>query len=216
MPRPLRYDVVDVPQHVTQRGNNRQCVFFSRRDRLRYLAWLGRAARECACAIHAYVLMGNHVHLLATPREPMAIGDMLQSVGRRYVRYLNQRLGRSGTLWEGRHKASVVATGEYLMNCHRYIELNPVRAGLVARPDRYRWSSFARNALGLADPLITEHGEYTALGPDAEARRTAYRQLFEERLSPEAVTQIRRSLETCGGYGPEGFARQALGARGRF
>ena len=125
MPRPLRYDVVGVPQHVVQRGVNRQRTFFSRRDCHRYLGWLGRAAREHSCDVHAYVLMSNHVHLLVTPREPMAIAAMMQSLGRRYVPYLNHMRDRTGTLWEGRYKASLVATGSYLWACYRYIELNP-------------------------------------------------------------------------------------------
>jgi len=197
MPRPPRYQLADIPQHVVQRGNNRQRTFFDVQDRHRYLHWLGRAASECACEIHAYVLMTNHVHLLVTPRLPMAIAQLMQSVGRRYVRYVNERRGRSGTLWEARYKASLVTTESYLMACHRYIELNPLRAGIVEDPARYRWSSFHRNALGRADGLVTEHCVYTALGPDVVARARAYRELFQTDLGPEQLDEIRGDLQSC-------------------
>jgi putative transposase len=197
MPRPPRYDLVDIPQHVVQRGNNRIRTFFDAQDRLRYLAWLGRAAAECHCEIHAYVLMTNHVHLLVTPRVSMAIADMMQSVGRRYVRYLNDRRQRSGTLWEGRYKACLVKTESYLFCCYRYIELNPVRAGIVKEAGRYRWSSFGRNALGQADALVTEHAAYDGLAPDAEGRRREYRRLFDTPLSAEMLEQIRGDLRAC-------------------
>lgn len=181
MPRPIRYDVVGVPQHVIQRGVNRQRTFFSRRDCHRYLGWLARAARDCACDVHAYVLMTNHVHLLVTPHLPMAIAELMQSLGRRYVPYVNHVRGRTGTLWEGRYKASLVATGSYLWACYRYIELNPVRAGLVRHPADFRGSSYRANALGEPDALVTPHAAYFALGRDAEERRAAYRASFRSR-----------------------------------
>lgn len=197
MPRPPRYQVADLPQHVVQRGNNRQRTFFDARDRIKYLHWLRAAAGEHACDIHAYVLMTNHVHLLVTPRHPTAIADMIQSVGRRYVRYLNERRARTGTLWEGRYKACLVTTESYLMTCYRYIELNPVRAGIVRSPERFRWSSYGRNALGRPDALVTEHSSYTALGADLAARATEYREMFKTALSPDQLTQIRRDLNRC-------------------
>lgn len=207
MPRPIRYDVVGVPQHVIQRGVNRQRTFFSRRDCHRYLGWLARAARDCACDVHAYVLMTNHVHLLVTPHLPMAIAELMQSLGRRYVPYVNHVRGRTGTLWEGRYKASLVATGSYLWACYRYIELNPVRAGMVAQPGEYRWSSFHRNSLGQADPLITEHPEYSELGDDVAARALVYSRLFDEGLEDAAVRDIRQSLDRCDPYGSDEFKR---------
>ena len=207
MPRQLRYDLVGCPQHVVQRGNNRQRTFFARRDRVRYLAWAREAARDAGCEIHAYVLMSNHVHLLVTPREPLAIAPMMQSLGRRYVRYLNDRRGRTGTLWDGRYKASLVATGDYLWNCYRYIELNPVRAGIVDDPAAYPWSSFRRNALGQGDPLICDHADYATLGDDVNARTFAYRDFFREGLDSDTLMKIRSSLERCDPYGPEGFGR---------
>jgi putative transposase len=207
MPRPLRYDVVGVPQHVIQRGINRQRTFFSRRDCHRYLGWLSRAARECSCDVHAYVLMTNHVHLLVTPREPMAIAAMMQSLGRRYVLYVNHARGRTGGLWEGRYKASLVATGSYLWACYRYIELNPVRAGMVARPDEYRWSSFHRNSLGRRDAVVTEHPEYTELGDTVPVRAAVYSQIFDEGLEDTTVRDIRQCLERCDPYGSDPFKR---------
>jgi putative transposase len=207
MPRPIRYDVVGVPQHVIQRGVNRQRTFFSRRDCHRYLGWLARAARECSCEVHAYVLMTNHVHLLVTPREPMAIAAMMQSLGRRYVLYLNNARGRTGTLWEGRYKASLVASGSYLWACYRYIELNPVRAGMVARPGEYRWSSFHRNCLARPDPVVIEHPEYAELGDGVAARAAVYSQLFDEGLEDAAVSAIRQSLDRCDPYGSDEFKR---------
>lgn len=207
MPRPLRYDVVGIPQHVVQRGVNRQRTFFSRRDCHRYLGWLRLAAHECACDVHAYVLMTNHVHLLVTPREPMAIAAMMQSLGRRYVLYVNNKRERTGTLWEGRYKASLVATGSYLWACYRYIELNPVRAGMVVRPGEYRWSSFHRNCVGASDPLIVEHAEYTELGDDVAARAAAYSRLFDEGLQEAALRDIRASLDRCDPYGSDEFKR---------
>lgn len=206
MPRPLRFDLVGVPQHVTQRGNDRQRTFFTRRDRRRYLAWAAAAARDFGCDIHAYVLMTNHVHLLLSPREPEAIAGFMQSLGRRYVRHINDTRGRTGTLWEGRYGATLVASGEYVLNCYRYIELNPVRAGLVADPADYPWSSYAHNALGRRDPLLTGHPDYLGLGDTVAGRLQAYRDLFQSQLSAQTIAAIRASLGRCDPYGPEGFA----------
>jgi putative transposase len=198
MPRPLRFDVANVPQHVVQRGNNRQRTFVDERDRVRYLTWLRRAAQERCCEIHAYVLMSNHVHLLVTPRAPMAIADLMQSLGRRYVRYFNDRRERTGTLWEGRYKATLVDSEPYLWMCYRYIEQNPVRAGMVESASQYRWSSFARNALGRADLLVTEHSVYTELGDAPETRAAEYARLFEDKLSEKDLDRVRDDLNCCG------------------
>lgn len=199
MPRPPRHPHVDVPQHVIQRGNNRVRTFFCAQDRQRYLGWLRRAATECACDVHAYVLMTNHVHLLVTPREPLGIAALMQSVGRRYVRYINDRHGRTGTLWEARYRASLVSSEAYLWTCYRYIEQNPLRAGMVRQPSRYRWSSFHRNARGCADRLVVEHPLYTALGQGPDERCRAYRSLFDEPLSPAQLQEIRDDLHRCRG-----------------
>jgi putative transposase len=218
MPRARRYELVDLPQHIVQRGNNRQATFRELADYRLYLAWLAEAAAREACEIHAYVLMTNHVHLLVTPGRPMAIGRMMQSLGRRYVRYFNDSYGRTGTLWEGRHRASIVASGEYLMTCYRYIELNPVRASLVENPAEYPWSSHRCNAWMQPDSMVSQHGEYSALGPSWTERAMTYRALFDSEIAPAMLAQLRRDLHESRPFGPERFkddVERMLGRRVR-
>src|SRR5687768_4695644 len=160
MARRPRLRMSGVPQHVIQRGNNRQATFFAEEDYRFYLACLQEAARKHDCAIHAYVLMTNHVHLLVTPQGPDAMSLVMRDLGRRYVQYINFTYGRSGTLWEGRFKSILVDAQRYFFTCCRYIELNPVRAGMVAHPEEYRWSSHCFNALGHEDHLLSAHHEY--------------------------------------------------------
>jgi putative transposase len=148
MPRTPRLTLPDVPQHVVQRGNNRQATFFAAEDYRLYLDCLREAAAKYGCALHAYVLMTNHVHLLITPSGRQAVARTMQSVGRRYVQYVNYVYRRSGTLWEGRYKSSLVESEGYLLLCYRYIELNPVRAGMVQRPEDYEGSSYRAHAFG--------------------------------------------------------------------
>lgn len=212
MPRPLRYELTDVPQHVVQRGNNRQLTFFRDRDYQVYQQFLGGAAQRHRCEVHAYVLMSNHVHLLVTPREPMAIAKLMQSVGRRYVRYINDCHGRSGTLWEGRYKASLVDSDSYLLNCYRYIELNPVRAGLASDPAGYPWSSFRRNAWTDVDVLVTDHAEYAAFGETPAERAEVYRELFQIDVGPDVLEDIRSSLNECRAFGSDHFKTRVEGA----
>ena len=171
MARLPRLEIPGIPLHIVQRGNNRGFCFFGDLDRRFYLRCLVEAAGRRGCAIHAYVLMSNHVHLLVTPEEPGAAAAMLQDVGRRYVRIVNTIHGRSGTLWEGRFKSSLVDSETYLMTCHRYIELNPVRAGLVRRPEDYLWSSYRHYALSVPDRTITEHSTFLGLSADPAERR---------------------------------------------
>lgn len=194
MARKPRFNVVEIPQHVIQRGNNRQATFFAEEDYHLYLDCLSDAAKKYGCAIHAYVLMTNHVHLLVTPSLPEGISRMMQSVGRRYVQHINYSYKRSGTLWEGRYKASLIQSEQYLLTCCRYIELNPVRANMVERPEDYKWSSYRANALGAKDELLTRHTEYEALGTTAEQRQEAYRSLFLAQLDPETLTELRSAL----------------------
>jgi putative transposase len=154
MARKPRFTLPGYPQHIIQRGNNRSVIFGDDADRLFYLDKL-KAACECfECHIHAYILMTNHVHLLMTPETVTGISKTMQSLGRSYVQYFNWRYQRTGTLWEGRYKASVLDTECYLLTCYRYIEMNPVRAGMVDHPQDYRWSSHACNAAGHTDPLV--------------------------------------------------------------
>ena len=146
MPRKSRMYLPTIPCHVVSRGNNRDACFYADEDYLFYLECLGDACDKYAVALHAYVLMTNHVHLLLTPRDELGISRVMQSVGRRYVQYINYTYRRSGTLWEGRHKASLIDADRYLLACYRYIELNPVRANMVVDPADYRWSSYRVNA----------------------------------------------------------------------
>jgi putative transposase len=183
-----------LPQHVIQRGNNRQACFFAEADYLYYLDALRTAAEKFAGRIHAYVLMTNHVHLLMTPDRENALSEIMQSVGRRYVRYVNKEYRRSGTLWEGRFKASLIQSEQYLLTCYRYIELNPVRAGMVDHPGEYRWSSYSANAQGAVDEVLCLHDEYRRLGTTAGERQAAYRALFRNQLEPGAIVDIRDAL----------------------
>jgi putative transposase len=191
MARMPRVTCPGLPHHIIQRGNNRSATFFADDDYHAYLKWLGEAMQQYGCRLHAYVLMTNHVHLLMTPETESSISQTLQSLGRRYVRYINGAYDRSGTLWEGRYKSSVVQSERYLLACYRYIELNPVRAGMVSHPRGYRWSSYAHNGLGNQDRYISEHSEYLRLGSGNRERRQAYRQLFTGSLDDEQLPVIR-------------------------
>ncbi len=190
---------------MVQRGNNRQPIFFADADYRAYRGWLAEAAGRYGCALHAYVLMTNHVHLLVTPENRASVGRMMQHVGRRYVPYVNRAHGRSGTLWEGRFKGAPIDGEAYLLACSRYIELNPVRAGMVARPADYRWSSYRANALGEADPLLSPHPVYLALAGEPAARRRAYRALFRGQADGRQLDGIRSALQTGTPHGDARF-----------
>jgi putative transposase len=198
MPRLPRSVLPDVPVHLVQRGNNRQAVFFKSTDYSKYLEALCIAAEQTTCAVHAYVLMSNHVHLLLTPGTPTSLARLMQSIGRRYVRYVNSTYRRSGTLWEGRFKSTVVDSDRYLMTCMRYVESNPVRAGMVAEPAAYPWSSFRANALGEPDDVVTPHPLYLSLAHELEPRLRSYRQLFQQLAGneTEVCAELRRGVET--------------------
>lgn len=185
MPRPTRLDVPGVPQHVIQRGNDRQPCFLADADDLRYRSDLREVAMREGCAVHTYVLMTNHVHLLVTPMTEGAIGRVMQSLGRRYVRYINDRYRRTGTLREGRYKACSVENGGHLMRCHRYIELNPLRAAMVVDPGDYTWSSHRSNAYGEYAPLVSQHAGYLSLASDPTERQRIYRALVMETVGPD-------------------------------
>jgi putative transposase len=205
MPRRPRIKLAGIPQHLVQRGVNREPGFFAEEDYYCYLHWLKEAATDWGCAIHAYVLMTNHVHLLVTPQTPDGPAKLMQSVGRRYVQYINRTYRRSGTLWEGRFKSSAIQTETYLLLCQRYIELNPVRAGMASDPADYRWSSYRCNGLGQSDERVTPHPLYLELGIEEETRREAYRALFRSELDDEAITKIRTSLSQGQPVGNEQF-----------
>lgn len=191
MPRKPRFFLSGLPVHIVQRGRSREPVFFEEGDYTAYLDGLREGALRYGCAIHAYVLMTNHVHVLATPDAKDGITRMMQYVGRRYVPYVNAVYGTSGSLWEGRYKASLIHDEGYLLTCMRYIELNPVRASMVNAPARYRWSSYRANANGETHEMLTPHPLYLALGRGPVTRQTAYRELFRVHLDAEALRDIR-------------------------
>ena len=194
MARKPRFNLSGIPQHVIQRGNNREPCFFAEEDYRRYLADLKEALRGTDCRLHAYVLMTNHVHLLITPMREHGVSHLMQDLGRKYVRYVNHSYRRTGTLWEGRYKASLIDSESYLLTCMRYVELNPVRAQMLTHPGEYPWSSFAHNAHGRPDPLLTVHPVYQQLGADAQSRQHAYRELFRHHMDHSIIHEIRETL----------------------
>jgi putative transposase len=208
MARKPRYYLPDVPCHVIQRGHNREPCFYAPEDFRYYLQCLREACLQHHAAVHAYVLMTNHVHLLITPTDKKGISRVLQTVGRRYVQYVNACYRRSGTLWEGRHKASLIDTEHYLMTCYRYIELNPVRAGMVQKAADYPWSSFKANAYGKDDQLTWPHPVYLALGANDGERRQAYRGLFRQALEPADMQSLRTGINLCVPVGADRFKAQ--------
>jgi putative transposase len=200
---------------VIQRGNNRAACFFGDVDRRFYLKCLAQSSAHTGCAIHAYVLMTNHVHLLVTPGESGAVAAMLQEMGRRYVRVINTIHGRTGTLWEGRFKSSLIDTEAYLLACHRYIELNPVRAGIATHAAAYPWSSHAHYTGGKVDRLITEHASFLSLGPNHIERQTAFRALFASEMDQNTLAQIREAVNAGCALGSETFLKAMEAKLGR-
>ena len=189
MPRVARSVLAGYPLHVVQRGINRDPCFIASGDYATYLRFLTTLAVRFECAVHAYCLMTNHVHLLLTPAHADACALLMKNLGQRYVQWLNHRLGRSGTLWGGRFHSSLVTTDVYVLACYRYIELNPVRAGIVPAPDRYAWSSYAANAEGESNHLITRHEAYEAVGVEA------YKALCETAPPADVVEEIRKATQ---------------------
>ena len=182
--------------------------FLDDEDRHRYLQCLREALPRYGCALHAYVLMSNHVHLLLTPREAGAVSRLMQTFARNYAGLFNGRHGRTGTLWEGRYKSCLVDSEQYVLTCYRYIELNPVRAWMVDNPAAHPWSSYRANALGQHDPLLSPHEAYTGLGRDAVLRGDAYRELFSATLSEETVAEIRMYLQQQRALGTDRFRQR--------
>ncbi len=209
MARLPRFTIIGQPQHIIQRGNNRQIIFKKKADYKFYLEKLKDAAEKHECEIHAYVLMTNHVHFLATPHNENGISKMMQMIGRYYVQYFNARYDRTGTLWEGRYKATLVDTTNYLLTCMRYIELNPIRAkNLVKRPVDYLWSSYSCNALGVENEIITNHLEYKRLGKTVVERQLAYRQLFRSRFPDVTLNIIREATNKAWILGDAKFKKR--------
>lgn len=198
MPRRARLSVPGIPWHIIQRGNNRAPCFYADEDYRRYLDTLAELSSQFGCAIHAYVLMTNHVHLLLTPQQQQSASLLMKHLGQRYVQYVNRTYRRSGTLWEGRFRSCLTQSEDYVLTCYRYIELNPVRANLVAHPAHYRWSSYAANAQGRYDRVLVPHAEYLRLGQTDSDRREAYAALFRAHLEAPRIDEIRSA--TNGNY----------------
>ena len=195
MPRKPRYVLPGQPQHIIQRGNNRCPIFISDDDYGCFRHYLQEACSRQGCHVHAYVFMTNHIHLLVTPDSEDSIAKTMQSVGRRYVQYFNTTYQRTGTLWEGRYKAALIDSENYLFKCSRYIELNPVRANMVNHPSEYRWSSYRANALGKYDSLIKPHQMYLDLASNKKARQVAYRDIFKAHIDEKTLDEIRHSTQ---------------------
>lgn len=204
-----------VSQHIIQRGNDRQACFYGDADYAVYLDKLKEAGRRYHVQIHAYVLMTNHVHILATPKDEEGISRMMQSIGRYYVRYVNHTYKRTGTLWEGRFKSTLVDSEQYHLVVSRYIELNPVRAGMANHPAEYPWSSYHGNGLGKQIKLLTPHETYTALGKTDEQRQQAYRLLFRGRITESTLQEIREATNKGWVLGEGRFRAQVEEVLGR-
>jgi putative transposase len=215
MPRRARIALPNVPLHLIQRGNNRQACFFADEDYRNYLDWLREYAGQTGCRIHAYVFMTNHVHLLVSSERGGASGEMMKALGQRYVQYVNRVYKRSGTLWEGRYRSCPTQAEAYLFACQRYIELNPVRAGMVEHPADYRWSSYQTNAQGDENALVQPHERYLALGLTPEQRQANYRELFRHELDPGLVDRIRSATNGNFALGDHRFAEQVAATLGR-
>lgn len=207
MARLPRLILPDQPHHVILRGNNRQAIFFSDHDRQHMLETLAEVAALYRVAIHAYVLMDNHLHLLLTPPTADALSRMMQALGRRYVGWFNARHHRSGTLWEGRFRAGLIEGERHLLACMRYIELNPVRAGLCQEATQWPWSSAAHH-LGLArSGVVNEHELYWSLGNTPFEREHAYRELMAQGVTPAEQQQFTDAVLRGRPVGSEAFLR---------
>lgn len=209
MPRKPRFYLPGVPAHIVQRGHSREPIFFENDDYSAYFHWLDEAARRYDCQIHAYVLMTNHIHLLVTPDDKQGISRMMQYIGRHYVPYINHTYGSSGSIWEGRYKASLIHDEQYLLTCMRYIELNPVRADMTKKPSQYRWSSYRFNAQGKENKLITAHPIYRQLGRTRAAQCDAYKALFSAHVDANDLKDIRSALQTGTPLG-NGYFKEAI------
>jgi len=208
MARLPRLNLAGVPQHIIQRCNNRQVCFFEDQDYKVYLVKLLEFSKKYQVAVHAFVLMTNHVHILATPSIDTGVSQMMQSLGRYYVRYINVKYRRSGTLWEGRFKSTLVQSDFYLLSVMRYIELNPVRAKMVQLVSEYPWSSFQHNGLGKKIELIASHSVYKVLASSKSERLKGYIQLFDEQLSDHSIQEIRDATNKSWVLGDENFKLQ--------
>lgn len=215
MARLPRLVIPHQPHHLIQRGNDRQDIFRDQEDFQRFLHWLKEGARQFNVAIHAYVLMSNHFHLLVTPVDEDGLSRMVQWLGRYYVPYFNHKYGRTGTLWQGRYRATIVDSEPYFLACSSYIELNPVRAGMVPTPDAYRWSSYLHHVGLRQDPVIIDHALYWDLGNTPFERELAYRGLVAQGLGEKMLEQIRQATIKGWALGRDNFIQELEKKSGR-
>ena len=215
MPRRARLSLPGIPWHIIQRGNNSSVCFQAEADYQFYLHYLKEFADKFGCAVHAYLLMTNHVHLLLTPAREDSASLLMKHLGQRYVQYINRTYQRSGTLWEGRFRSCLTQSEDYVLACYRYIELNPVRSGMVMNPQNYRWSSYHANGLGKPNALITVHEQYRRLGRTEADRREAYRALFRAHVDEALVEKIRSATNGNYALGGKRFQKQIETALGR-
>jgi putative transposase len=208
MARLPRFVLPGHPQHVLQRGNNRQQILFDEQDFWFMWEKIAAAAQKFHCRIHAYTLMPNHFHLLLTPDQEDGIGKLMQYVGRYYVQYFNARYDRTGTLWEGRYRATLLDPERFLLPVSRYVELNAVRLGLVEGPQDYAWSSYGANAMGTDDPLVTPHPVYERLGRGPKSRQGAYARGFETPYDDALLNRIRDATNKAWVLGDGDFCAQ--------
>ena len=215
MARLPRYFVKGQPQHIIQRGNNRELIFIHDDDYHFYIECLQSAIQKNKLSVHSYVLMSNHVHILASPDVETSISKTLQSVGRKYVQYFNYTYKRTGTLWEGRYKATVIDSDQYLLTCMRYIELNPVRANMVKHPCDYPWSSYAANAEGKINKLVKPHEVYRKMGVNEEERQSTYRRLFQSAIGKADLNALREATNKGWVLGGDRFREEIERLSGR-
>jgi putative transposase len=215
MARLRRYCPAGIPQHVLQRGNNRSACFASEADMAVYANFLYDAMSKYGAAIHGWVFMANHVHLLVTPDQDDSLSRAMQHLGRHYVRYFNHRYQRTGTLFEGRFKSCIVQQARYFLVCQRYIELNPVRAGIVRDPADYIWSSYRSNGFGRVSKLCDPHPQYLSLGRSDSERQMRYRSLFESHVEGDLLADVRQSINQGLALGSEKFRKEIEDLGGR-
>jgi len=206
MPRRARHYLPGMPYHLVQRGNNREPCFIEPENYQFYLNLWQEVSARYGAEVHAYCLMTNHIHFLATPLNVSSLSNTMKVVGSRYAQYMNLKYGRTGTLWEGRHRSSLIQTEHYLLTCYRYIELNPVRASMVEHPNEYKWSSFAANAWG-ADSWVRPHEQYLALGQTPGIRQVTYRELFRHSMDAGDIHKIRKAAHYCHPVGDDRFCK---------
>jgi putative transposase len=206
MPRRARHYIAGQPYHIVQRGNNREACFIELENYQFYLELWQELSKKYGVRVHAYCLMTNHVHFLVTPDADDGISLVMKQIGSRYAQYINKKYKRTGTFWEGRHKASLVQSEQYLLMCYRYIELNPVRADMVETPEEYKWTSYHANAWCEAS-WIDPHEEYLRLGYVASERCFAYRELFRHQMKSSDLHRVRNAAHYCQPLGDEYFAQ---------